>query len=111
MSTRRDAAPLDGRFRLLSEYGVHVDPAAVEVDGVDEVLPVAKTTCRVLHPLDLRVERFAARIGDAVAPIDNDVLLATFQHARNALDRFQPAALRPAPPPAEMLPRRTSGRS
>ena len=30
------------RFRLFSGYGVHIEPAAVEVDGVDEVLPVAK---------------------------------------------------------------------
>jgi hypothetical protein len=48
----------------------------VEVDGVHEVLPVAKTARCVLHPLDLRVERFAARIGDAVALIGDDVLEA-----------------------------------
>ncbi|MGA2675147.1 MAG: restriction endonuclease, partial [Terracidiphilus sp.] len=38
------------RFGLFSGYGVHIEPAAVEVDGVDEVLSVAKSTCGVLHP-------------------------------------------------------------
>jgi acyl carrier protein len=61
------------RFRLFSGYWVHIEPAAVEVDGVDEVLPIAKSACRVLHPLDLCVERFAARVGDAVAEIGDYV--------------------------------------
>jgi hypothetical protein len=38
----------------------------MEVDGVDEVLPVAKAARRVLHLLNLGVERLAASLGDAV---------------------------------------------
>jgi hypothetical protein len=44
--------------------------------------------------LDLCVERFAARIGDAVAQIGDYVFEAAFEHPRHALDRFKTAALR-----------------
>ncbi len=39
----------------------------MEVDRVNKVLLVPKTSCRVLHPLDLRIDRFAGYVGDAGA--------------------------------------------
>ena len=54
------------RFRLFSGFGCQVEAAAVEVDRMDEVLFVPKAPSRVLHPLDLRIDRFAGRIGDPV---------------------------------------------
>jgi len=53
------------RFRLFSGYWVHIEPAAVEVDGVDEVLPIANPRAVYFTHWILR-ERFAARVGDAV---------------------------------------------
>ena len=35
----------------------------MKVDRVDEVLFVAESARRVIHPLDLGVDRFAVRIG------------------------------------------------
>ena len=43
----------------------------MEVNRVDEVLFVAVTPGRVLHPLDLGVDGFASRIGDAVFEVRN----------------------------------------
>lgn len=58
----------------------------MEVDGVAGALPVAKAAGGEFYLLDLGVERFAARIGDAVAQGRNDILDAAFHHAQKALD-------------------------
>jgi hypothetical protein len=50
----------------------------VEVDRVDEVLFVAEAAGRVLHPLDLGVDGFAGRVGDAVLEVGDDVGEAAF---------------------------------
>ena len=39
-------------FRLFSGFRGHIQSAAVEVDGVDEVLLVPKASRGVLHPLN-----------------------------------------------------------
>jgi hypothetical protein len=44
------------RFRLFSGFWGHVEAAAVEVDGVNEVLFVPEASRRVLHPLDLGID-------------------------------------------------------
>jgi len=72
------------RFRLFSGCWGEVQCAAVEVDGVDEVLFVAETAGRVPHPLNLGVDGFAGRVGDAVLEVDDDVLKAPFEHAATA---------------------------
>ena len=86
------------RFRLPGRYGFHIQPATAEADGIDEVfLSVMKTTCPELHPLDLGVERFAARIGDVKAQIGDYVL----EQAALQLFRQQPlspsSCFRPTP--------------
>ncbi len=48
-----------------------VEAAAVEVDRVNEVLLAPKTLRRVLHPLNLGVNRFAGRVGNAVMMFSN----------------------------------------
>src|ERR1017187_10474757 len=81
-------------FRLFSGCRGEIQPAAVEVDGVDEVLFVAEATGRVLHPLDLGVDGFARGFGDAVLEVGDDVGEAAFQHAGHFLYRSQTAAHR-----------------
>jgi len=61
------------RFRLFSGYRGEIQAAAVEVDRVDEVLLVAEAAGRVLHPLDLGVDRLTCRVGDAMLEIGDDV--------------------------------------
>jgi IS30 family transposase len=46
------------RVGKLDGLGVHVEPAAVEVDGVTEVLAVAVSAGLALDPLDLAVHAF-----------------------------------------------------
>jgi hypothetical protein len=75
-------------FRLFSGMGRQVEAAAVEVNGVDEVLFVAESPRRVLHPLDLGVERLAGRVGDPMAQIGDDVLEAPPQHPCHGNHRF-----------------------
>jgi hypothetical protein len=41
----------------------------VKVDGIGEVLLVPKSSCRVLDPLNLRVDRLAGGIGH---PMDSE---------------------------------------
>src|SRR5579864_7292480 len=60
------------RFRLLSGCRGKIQPAAVEVNRVDEVLFVAEAAGRVLHPLDLGVDGFAGGVGDAVLEVGDD---------------------------------------
>ena len=51
----------------------------MEVDGGLEVLFVAKTASGVLHPLDLGVNGFTGRVGDAMAQVRDDVLKSALQ--------------------------------
>src|ERR1017187_5026754 len=104
--TENPEEPLFWLFRLFSGWRGEIQPAAVEVDGVDEVLFVAEATGRVLHPLDLGVDGFARGVGDAVLEVGDDVGEAAFQHAGHFLYRSQTAAHRPTVPPLEVLPRR-----
>ena len=62
------------RFRLFSGRRGEVQAAAVEVDRVDEVLFVAVSASRVLHPLDLGVDGLAGGVGDAVLEIGDESL-------------------------------------
>jgi len=52
----------------------------VEIDRVTEVLFVAKAASRALHPLNLSVDGFAGRVGDAVLEVGDDVFEATLEH-------------------------------
>src|SRR5579863_9811623 len=93
-------------FRLFSGGRGEIQPTAVEVDRIDEVLFVAEAPGRVLHPLDLGVDRLAGRIGDPVLQVGDDVLEAPFEHAGHFDHGGQTAAHRPLVPPLEVLPRR-----
>jgi hypothetical protein len=95
------------RFRLFSGFWAQVEAAAVEVDCVNEVLLVPKTSRRVLHPLDLGVNRFAGRVGNAVPQIRDDVLEPPFEHPRHLDHRLQPTSHCPVVPPTEVFSRRT----
>ena len=53
-------------FRIFSGSRGQLQAAAVEVDGGNEVLLVAKAARRVLHPSNLRIQRFADGVGNAV---------------------------------------------
>ena len=57
--------------------------------------------------MDLGVDGFAGRVGEAVLEVGDDVGEAAFQHGGHFLHRTQPAAHRPTVPPLEVLPRRT----
>lgn len=50
------------RFRLFSGFWGQVEAAPVDVDRVDKVVLIPEAACRVLHPLDFDVNRFAARV-------------------------------------------------
>src|SRR5437773_11975789 len=82
-----------------------IQPAAVEVDRIDEVLLVTEAAGCVLHPLDLGVDGLAGRVGDAVLEVGDDVGEAAFECAGYFFHRSQTAAHRPSVPPAEVLPR------
>lgn len=45
----------------------------MEVDGGHEVVVVAEASSRVLHPLDLRVDRFAGGVGHPVPEVGQDL--------------------------------------
>src|SRR5437016_7610085 len=83
------------RFRLFSGCRGEIQPAAVEVDRVDEVMFVAEAAGRVLHPLDLGVDGFAGGVGDTVLEVCDDVGEAAFEHAGDFLHWSQTAAHRP----------------
>src|SRR5215472_2219823 len=95
------------RFRLFSGFGEQVETATVEIDRMNEVLPVAEASCGVLHPLDFGVDRFAAGVGNPVSQIRNDVLEPTLEHPRYFDHRLESASCSPSMPPAEMLSRRS----
>jgi len=63
--TDRDPGHPCGRFRVFSGLRSQVQSTAVEVDGVDKVALIAKCSRRVLDPSNLRIDRFAAGVGDA----------------------------------------------
>ena len=95
------------RFRLFSGLWGQVEAAAMEVDRVNEVLFVPKASRRVLHPLNLGIDRFAGCVGDAVPQVCDDVLEPPLEHPRHVDHRLQPTPHRPVVPPTEVLPRRT----
>src|SRR5215831_2600449 len=95
------------RFRLFSGFGEQVETATVEIDRMNEVLPVAEASCGVLHPLDFGVDRFAAGVGNPVSQIRNDVLEPTVEHPRHFDHRLESASYSPSMPPAGMLSRRS----
>ena len=55
------------RFRLFSGLWGQVETSAMEVDCVNEILFIAKAASSALHPLDLRVDGFAAGVCDPMA--------------------------------------------
>src|ERR1035441_888986 len=94
-------------FRLFSGIWSQVQAATVKVDRVGKVLFVPKTSCRVLHPLNLSVDGLAGGVGHSMAQIGDDVLESALQHSTHLDHGLQPAAHRPVVPPAEVLARRT----
>lgn len=76
----------------------------MEVDGSDEVLLVAETTCGVLDPLDFGVDGLAGGVRDSEPQIGNDVGEAALDHASFFDHGFQAAADRPVVPPAIVFP-------
>ena len=87
--------------------GHQVQTTAVEVDGRLEVLFVPEPPCRVLDPLNPGIDGLACGVGDPMAEVCDDVLKASFQHARDIDHWLQAASCRPPVPPAEVLPRRS----
>src|SRR5579862_9603366 len=99
--------PEKWRFRLFSGGRSKIETAAVKVDGMNEILLVAESSRRVLHPLDFGVDRFATGVGDPVPQVRDDVFESPLQHPCCFNHRLEPAPYRPSMPPAEMLPRRS----
>src|SRR5579863_1847925 len=95
------------RFRLFSGFRSQVKATAVEVDCVNEVLLVPETSCCVLDPLDLGIDRFAGGVGDAVPQVRDDVLEPPFEHPCHLDHRLQPTPHCPVVPPTEVLSGRT----
>jgi hypothetical protein len=79
----------------------------VEVDCVNEVPFVPETSCRVLHPLDLGIDRFADCVGDAMPQVRDDILESSFEHPRHLDHRLQPTPHGPVVPPTEVFSGRT----
>src|SRR5712691_11163160 len=82
------------RFRLFSGGGGQVQPAAVEVNGMNEVLLVTESASSVLDPLDLGIDGFTGGIGDSMLEISDDVGESALEHARHLDHRLQTAAHR-----------------
>src|ERR1700692_4577564 len=70
------------RFRLFGGRRIEIQPPTVEVDRIDEVLFIPESAGGVLHPLDLRIERFTGSIGNLMSQISDDVFESPLQHRR-----------------------------
>jgi hypothetical protein len=66
------------RFRLFSGRRIEIPPT-VEVDRIDEVLFIPESAGGVLHPLDLRIERFTGSIGNLMSQVGDDVFESPLQ--------------------------------
>jgi len=62
-----EQAQFCGASGYLVDSRGQIEATAMEIDRIYEILFIAKTASGVLHPLDLRVDGFAARIGDAMS--------------------------------------------
>jgi hypothetical protein len=81
----------DGCGVTLSKIGsvaLFVGKRAVEIDRVDEVLFVAKSSSRVFHPLNLGVDGLAGSVGNRMGQVGNDVLESPLQHGGDLLHRL-----------------------
>lgn len=54
----------------------------MEVDRVEEVLLITDAASRVLDPLNLRVDRLATGVGNAMPELGDDVFKAPLHHSR-----------------------------
>ncbi len=70
-----------------------VQTSTVEIDRVDEVLFVAKSSSRVFHPLNLGVDGLAGSVGNRMGQVGNDVLESPLQHGGDLLHRLWAAQL------------------
>src|SRR5207249_4936726 len=86
-------------FRLFSGVRMEVQTTTVKVDRVGEVLLIPKSSCCVLHPLDLGVDELTSSVGHPVPQVSDDVLEAALQHSPHFDHGFQPATHRPVVPP------------
>ena len=76
------------RFWLFGGSGQQVETAAVKVDRMHKIAFVPKATSRVLHPLDLGVDRLAGGVGDAVL----EVVYSLFSHVPSICQYRKPLA-------------------
>src|SRR5450759_4519610 len=76
-----------------------IKPAAVTVDRQLEALAVPKAARGVFDPLDLRVESFSDRIGDAMRQVGQNILEMPAQRLREIAHRGEPRAHGPPIPP------------
>jgi hypothetical protein len=70
-----------------------VQTSTVEIDRVDEVLSVAKSSSRVFHPLNLGVDGLAGSVGNRMGQVGNDVLESPLQHGGDLLHRLWAAQI------------------
>lgn len=68
--------------------------------------PLPRVSSRVLHPVNLGVDRLAGSVCHLVPQVSDDVLEAALQHSPHFDHGFQPAAHRPVVPSAKVLARR-----
>lgn len=76
----------------------------MEIDRRLEVVLVSESSRSVLHPLNLRIDRFARSIGDSVFQVRQEIPQPGLQRAGHLDDGLESAVGRPVVPPREMVP-------
>src|SRR5438552_12854741 len=71
---------------------IEIKPAEVKEDRHSEALAVSEPSSEDFDFLDLRIHALGTGVGDPMAEERLDIRPVTPQHARQALDRLQPAA-------------------
>ena len=76
---------------------------AAKINRRLEVVLVSESPRRVLHPLDLGIDRLAGCIGDAMLQVRQDIAESCLQGAGYLDERLQVAVRGPVVPPVKVL--------
>ena len=79
-------------IRVFSGSGSQIQPTAVKVNCIDEVLLITESACGVLHPLDFCVERFTSSVGNPMLDEGQDVVESALKHVGGFNHRFELAS-------------------
>ena len=75
----------------------------MKVDSSNEVVHVAETSSRILHPLDSCVNRLTGGIGNPMLQIRDDIGEATLEHFGHFHHGLESTANGPLIPPSEVF--------